>query len=70
MSAPEAVSPHQQFWADVLSNRNNATIIERWDALSLPDGWLVAGFLFQAVWNLRSHRPAENQNQEYKNLLF
>ena len=42
---------NQSFVADILSNPNNAQILERWDALHLPDGWLVAGCLFQTVWN-------------------
>jgi hypothetical protein len=41
----------QKFVSDVLRNPNNALILERWDALCLPDGWLVAGCLFQTVWN-------------------
>ena len=40
--------------ADILEDRNNRAILERWRDLSLPDGWLVAGCQFQTVWNLRS----------------
>lgn len=51
-------SEEQRFTADVLSNPNNACILERWDKLGLPDGWLVAGCLFQSVWNsLSGHAP-------------
>ncbi|QGZ40767.1 hypothetical protein IP92_05878 [Pseudoduganella flava] len=50
-----------RFRADVLANDNNRIILERWEALALPDGWLVAGCLFQTVWNLQAGRaPAEN----------
>lgn len=36
----------------------NAAILSRWQALDLPNAWLVAGCLFQTVWNLqRGHRP-------------
>lgn len=49
----------QRFIADVLSNPHNARILERWDELALPDGWLVAGCLFQTVWNrLSGQAPA------------
>lgn len=34
-----------RFRADVLTNRNNKAILDRWAALALPDGWLVAGCL-------------------------
>ena len=40
-----------RFVTDILNNPNNAQILGRWDALGLPDGWLVAGCLFQTVWN-------------------
>lgn len=45
------------FLHDVAQNPANASILARWDALALPGAWLVAGCLFQAVWNLRSGRP-------------
>jgi uncharacterized protein len=41
-----------RFVHDVMSNRYNRAIFERWESLALPDGWLVAGCLFQTVWNL------------------
>jgi uncharacterized protein len=49
------------FFVDILRNRHNRAILDRWSALSLPDGWLVAGCLFQTVWNLHGGRePGEN----------
>ena len=49
---------HARFKADILENRHNRAILDRWDELALPDGWLVAGCLFQTVWNLQAgHRP-------------
>jgi hypothetical protein len=44
----------ERFLADVLSNDANRQILQRWNELALADGWLVAGCLFQTVWNLRS----------------
>lgn len=46
-----------QFRQDVLQNTVNATILSRWQDLQLPNAWLVAGCLFQTVWNLQRGRP-------------
>lgn len=54
-----------RFVADVLSNPNNARILDRWEALRLPDGWLVAGCLFQTVWNRVSGRPPDAGIKDY-----
>lgn len=51
-----------RFLRDVRANRFNRAILERWESLALPDGWLVAGCLFQTVWNLRSG-AAESADQ-------
>lgn len=59
-----------QFRADVLTNRNNRIILERWPALELPDAWLVAGCLFQTVWNLRADRPPEENIKDYDLFYF
>lgn len=55
----------QQFIKDVLTNYNNAQILARWDALALPDGWLVAGCLFQTIWNCISNQPPESGIKDY-----
>lgn len=55
---------------DVLVNRHNRTILQRWEQLALPDGWLVAGCLFQTVWNLRSGAPAEANIRDYDLFYF
>ncbi|OHC28867.1 MAG: hypothetical protein A3J71_00640 [Pseudomonadales bacterium RIFCSPHIGHO2_02_FULL_60_43] len=59
-----------KFRADVLHNRHNAQIIERWDALNLTDGWLVAGCLFQTVWNVLSGQPPESKIKDYDFFYF
>ena len=51
-SSPASIK--DRFIADTSQNAHNKAILERWDDLALPDGWLVAGCLFQTVWNLRS----------------
>ncbi len=55
----------QAFLADVMRNPNNALILERWDALRLPDGWLVAGCLFQTVWNGITGRAPDSGIKDY-----
>lgn len=54
-----------QFVSDVLSNPNNAHILSRWDELCLPDGWLVAGCLFQTVWNRISNQASDAGIKDY-----
>jgi len=61
---------HERFYADVLHNPHNRAILDRWEALALPDGWLVAGCLFQTVWNLKSERPPTADIQDYDLFYF
>jgi hypothetical protein len=60
----------RRFLTDVISNKNNRAILDRWDALALPDGWLVAGCLFQTVWNLKSGRSPEADIKDYDLFYF
>jgi hypothetical protein len=60
----------ERFVADVLSNRHNRAILERWSELALPDGWLVAGCLCQTVWNLRDGRGPEDGIKDYDLFYF
>jgi len=64
------MTQHERFMRDVLSNANNRAILERWPQLALPDGWLVAGCLFQAAWNLKSGLPADAQIKDYDLFYF
>lgn len=59
-----------RFFSDILENANNEAILERWSQLALPEGWLVAGCLFQTVWNLRSGRPPEADIKDYDLFYF
>ena len=66
-----ATSPNaSQFIADALQNRFNRAILERLPSLDLPDAWLVAGCLFQSVWNLKSGRPPEADIKDYDLFYF
>jgi hypothetical protein len=44
----------RRFVSEALQNPHNADLLERLPFLGLPDVWLVAGCLFQTVWNLQS----------------
>ncbi len=59
-----------RFFADILRNRNNRAILDRWNMLALPDAWLVAGCLFQTVWNLQAGRPPEADIKDYDLFYF
>jgi hypothetical protein len=59
-----------RFYADILRNRNNRAILDRWSMLALPDGWLVAGCLFQTVWNLLAGRSPEADIRDYDLFYF
>jgi len=59
-----------RFLADILTNRNNRAILDRWNALALPDGWLVAGCLFQTVWNVQAGRSPEAGIKDYDLFYF
>ena len=51
-------------------DHNNRAILDRWHALALPDGWLVAGCLFQTVWNLRAGCAPEAGIKDYDLFYF
>ena len=67
---PGEAALRARFLADIRENRTNRVILERWDQLALPDGWLVAGCLFQAVWNLRSGAAPGAQVSDYDFFYF
>ena len=53
------------FVGDILQNPANRALLERLPALELPDAWLVAGCLFQTVWNLRGGRAPQAGIKDY-----
>lgn len=55
----------QSFLKIVNQNKINRSILERLPALELPDWYLVAGCLFQTVWNELSGHPPEYGIQDY-----
>lgn len=70
MTIMDAPPTPQTFVADILRNRHNRAILAAWDALELPDGWLVAGCLFQTIWNLQARRAAEDGIKDYDIFYF
>ncbi|WP_211473246.1 nucleotidyltransferase family protein [Collimonas humicola] len=58
------------FFAAILANHSNRVILDRWNALALPDAWLVAGCLFQTVWNLQAGRAPEADIKDYDLFYF
>ncbi len=65
----DALSP-QRFIADILCNQANRQILARLPALGLPDAWLVAGCLFQTVWNLHDGRAPDAGIKDYDLFYF
>ena len=60
----------QRFIDDTLRNAHNRAILERLPELALPDAWLVAGCLFQTVWNLQAGRAPEAGIRDYDLFYF
>ena len=58
------------FLKQVLSNKNNAIILERISELGLKDAWLVAGCLFQTVWNVTQSLPSHANIKDYDIFYF
>jgi uncharacterized protein len=59
-----------RFVRDALRNDHNRVILERMPALGLPDAWLVAGCLFQTVWNLQAGRAPADGIRDYDLFYF
>lgn len=58
------------FFVDILKNGHNWAILDRWSALALRDGWLVAGCLFQTVWNVQAGRAPQADIKDYDLFYF
>ncbi len=58
------------FLSDVRENPVNAALLERVPELGLKDCWLVAGCLFQTVWNLKCGEPPAAQIRDYDVFYF
>ncbi|MBP8019509.1 MAG: nucleotidyltransferase family protein [Hylemonella sp.] len=58
------------FLQDISANPINRAILARWSQLDLPNAWLVAGCLFQTVWNLQAGRSPESCIKDYDLFYF
>lgn len=58
------------FLSDIGRNEANRAILSRWPRLELPQACLVAGCLFQTVWNLQSGRPPQEGIKDYDLFYF
>jgi uncharacterized protein len=54
-----------RFRNDVTKNDAVRAILSRWRRLDLPDAWLVAGCLFQTVWNIQAGRQPGADIKDY-----
>ena len=60
----------QNFIQDIRRNKYNQRIIESLERLELKDCWLVAGCLFQTVWNLAQGVEPEASIKDYDIFYF
>ncbi len=56
--------------SEALQNPHNAALLGRLQFLDLPDAWLVAGCLFQTVWNLHSGLAPTANIKDYDVFYF
>jgi uncharacterized protein len=61
---------HARFRDDMAKNEATRAILSRWPRVALPQSWLVAGCLFQTVWNIRSGRPPGAGIKDYDIFYF
>lgn len=67
---PEHAALAARFVRQALQNDNNRVILERLPAMALPDAWLVAGCLFQTIWNLQDGREPTAGIKDYDLFYF
>ncbi len=60
----------ERFISESLQNPHNREILLRLPSLHLPDAWLVAGCLFQTVWNLQARRAPTVGIKDYDLFYF
>jgi hypothetical protein len=59
-----------EFTRGVARNAVNRAILSRWQQLDLPNAWLVAGCLFQTVWNVQAGLSPESGIKDYDLFYF
>jgi uncharacterized protein len=69
-AADMAVELETRLHRAVMANSANASLLARLPQLDLPDAWLVAGCLFQAVWNEQFGRAPDAGVNDYDVFYF
>lgn len=59
-----------QFLEQILRNENNREILARFSDLNVPQGFLVAGCLFQTVWNIQHGQQPDAHIKDYDIFYF
>jgi len=59
-----------RFGEHVIRNDATRAILSRWRLLDLPYSWLVAGCLFQTIWNIQARRPPGADIKDYDIFYF
>jgi len=59
-----------RFCEHVAKNEANRAILARWNRLALRQSWLVAGCLFQTVWNIQAEREPDAGIKDYDIFYF
>jgi hypothetical protein len=67
---PDTPDLRARFLADIRRNPHVRAILSRWERLALREGWLVAGCLFQTVWNLQAGRDPAAAIKDYDFFYF
>ena len=70
MSASKPDNRPETFLKLVLQNPINRILVDRLPKLGLHDVWLVAGCLFQTVWNIKVGRPPAEGIRDYDIFYF
>jgi uncharacterized protein len=63
-------SAQADFLRRVRHNPINATLLDRLPELGLDDCWLVAGCLFETIWNEQAGRPPTENIRDYDIFYF
>ncbi len=61
----EAMVPPERFSADALANPVKGALLGRRPDLGIDQPWLVAGCVYQAVWNCLAGRPPAENVKDY-----
>ena len=69
-TVPSVDAMEARFRQAISLNAKVSTILQCWPRLDLPNAWLVAGCLFQSVWNQQSGQDVERGIRDYDIFYF